>query len=225
MHTKNPSTHPSDTHGLAPRQGLLATLQRAVQSGQASGALRRGFGIASLSLGLMAGSAQAALVRINFALDFSSGPLTGQTAFGNIDVAAQDCAGAVCNGMFTPAGLANGIIGATGSLLDFDVTVSGVRFNASSDDLFPDFPGIELTNSVLTRIDFADFDGPPSLLIFGSANGGWGGSYRDAAYDDSLIANVRQIGDAVLVPEPGSLLLVAGALLAALSTTRRRARR
>lgn len=223
MHIKNLSTRPAQRRSGTLCHGLLTTLGRPRLAGGAK-VLRRIVGLASLSLslGLPAGPAQAALVRINFALDFASGPLTGQTAFGNVDVDGQGCAGSVCNGTFTPAGPANGILGATGSLLAFDVTVDGVHFSAANDDLFPDFPVIELVNSVLTRIDFADFGGPPSLTIFGSASGGWGGSYRDAAFDDSLIANVRQIGDAHLVPEPGSLMLVAGALLAALSATRRR---
>jgi hypothetical protein len=225
MHIENRPTRPTQTRGGTLRHGLLAAMRRPRPAGCARG-LRRIIGVASLTLGLglglLAGPAEAALVRINFALDFGSGPLTGQSAFGNIDVDGQGCAGSVCNGTFTPAGPANGIVGATGSLLAFEVMVDGVRFSAASDDLFPDFPGIELVNGVLTRIDFADFGGPPSLTIFGSTSGGWGGVYKDAAYDDSLIADVRQIGDAYVVPEPGTLLLAAGALLAALSATRRR---
>lgn len=189
----------------------LATLRRRLAAGLL------------LSLALFAGAAQAALVRFNFALDFTSGPLGGQTAYGSFDVATADCVAYVCDGTFTPSGPANGIVGPTGTLLDFSVVVDGITFSAADDDLNPDFPSVELTGNQLSRIDFMDFSGP-SLAIFGSALGGWGGSYTDAFFDTSVIGNVRQIGSAQAIPEPGSALLVAGALLA-LGATRRASRR
>jgi hypothetical protein len=175
----------------------------------------------ALALGLLAGPAQAALVRFNFALDFSSGPLAGQTAFGSFDVDSAGCVATVCNGSFTPSGPANPIVGPTGTLLAFSVEVDGVGFDATSDDLHPDFPSIELVDNTLSRIDFMDFSGPPSLAIYGSAFGGWGGSFTNAAFDSSLIGNVRLVGDAQAIPEPSSLLLVAAAALAGFRTTRR----
>lgn len=187
-------------------------------------AMRLGIGLSVLSLGLGAGAAQAGVVRFNFALDFAAGPLGGQSAFGSFDVDGADCAALVCSGTFTPSGPGNPIVGPTGTLLAFSVVIDGVRFDIGSDDGFPDFPSVELQDSVLTRLDFMDFGGPPSLTIFGSLLGGWGGEYRDAFFDASQIGDVRQIGgaQAVAIPEPATLLLVSGALLAGIPLTRRR---
>lgn len=177
-----------------------------------------------LSTGLLAGAAQAAVVRFNFALDFTSGPLSGQSAFGSFDVAGADCPALVCSGTFTPSGPANPIVGPTGSLLAFSVAVDGVTFTMDSDDLFPDFPSIELEDNVLTRLDFMSFGAATSLSIYGSPFN-WGGSYRDEFFDTSLIGDVRQIGSAQAIPEPATALLVAGALVAGLSVPRRRSAR
>ncbi len=182
-------------------------------------AFRRGVWALGLTLGFLAGSAQAVPVRFNFAVDFISGPIAGQTAYGTFDVSSDDCAGFVCSGLFTPSGPAN-FIGPTGTLLDFQIVVDGVTFSASGDDAYPDFPIITLVNNLLTRIDFMDF-GPPSLSIFGGPDDG-GGSYTDANFDTSNIGNLQQIGGAQPIPEPSTALLVGGALVAGLSTMRRR---
>lgn len=187
----------------------------------AAKSLRTGAGLLVLSMGLLAGSAQAAVVRFNFALDFISGPLDGQSAFGSFDIAGADCPAFVCNGTFTPAGAANPI-GPTGTLNAFSVTVDGTTFTATDDDLFPEFPSIDLQDNLLAGIAFMDFGGPPSLSIFGSLLGGWGGEYRNAEFDGSLIGNVRQIGEAMAIPEPSTLLLAAGALFASMAAARRR---
>lgn len=177
-----------------------------------------------LALALFAGAAQAALVRFHFELDFVSGPLGGQTAQGSFDVAMADCVAYVCTGTFTPSGPANGIVGPTGTLLDFNVVVDGIAFGGLADDLYPDFPSIELAGNQIARIDFMDLSGPPSLTIFGSALGGWGGAYTDAAFDTSLIGNLRQIGGGTPIPEPATVLLVAAALLGLRATPGRQAR-
>lgn len=178
----------------------------------------------ALSLGALPGTAGAAALRFNFEIDFASGPLGGQTALGSLEVEAGDCPALVCNGTFTPSGPANPIVGPTGTLLAFSVVVDGITFSAADDDLFPDFPSVVLADNGLARIDFIVFGGPPSLSIYGSAAGGWGGEYRDAFFDTSVIGNLRQIGGAQLVPEPATALLLAGALLAGAATRRRRAR-
>lgn len=200
----------------------LAAWAHALISARLFSVARLRLALSALSLGLLAGAAQAALVRFDFAIDFSSGSLAGQSAYGSFDVASTDCVQFVCSGMFTPSGPANAIVGPTGTLLAFSIEVEGVTFAASSDDLYPDFPSVELADNQLARIDFVDFDGPPSLAIFGSALGGWGGTYTDLLFDPSLIGNVRLVGNAQLIPEPATLLLVASALLAGRWRFRRR---
>jgi hypothetical protein len=205
-----------------PLEQRLAGSMLAIGCAKLIKAVRIGLGMSVLSLGLLSPAADAALVRFNFAVDFTSGPLDGQSALGSFDVAASDCPSLVCTGTFTPSGPANPIVGPTGTLLAFSVVVDGITFTASSDDLYPDFPSIELVDSLLSRVDFMDLDGSPSLTIFGSQSGGWGGQYTNALADGSLIGGIRQIGDAQVIPEPATTLLVAGALLAGISTSRRR---
>jgi hypothetical protein len=196
------------TLGQTTRRLAKRTLQRAVWT-------------LGLALGLMAGTAQAA-VHFGFSVDFISGPLNGQTAIGSIEVATADCPAWVCTGSFTPSGPSNGIIGPTGTLLGFEIVVDGMTFTAASDDLYPDFPIFTFADNVLTGIDFASF-GLVSLSIFANAFGGdltGGGSYTDANFDTSLIGSIQQLQ--VPLPEPTTALLVGVALLAGLSSSRRR---
>ena len=181
-------------------------------------AWRRGLGVSGLVLGLLAGPAgvaQAEPLSFNFALDFVSGPLSGQSAIGAFSVSSDDCAALVCTGIYVPSG-PNATFPSAGKLLDFQIVVDGVSFNATSDDAYPDFPAVTLVDNVLTSIDFVDF-GSPSLAIYGGPDSG-GGSYVDANFDASLIGAIRQ------VPEPATALLLAGALLAGFSTSGRRRR-
>lgn len=206
---------------------------RTVGRRHASRAARLCTGIVALSLGLLGGAAQAALVRFNFAVDFTSGQLANQTAFGSFDVSSTDCPAFVCSGTFTPMGPANPI-GATGTLLDFKVVVDGLTFGASADDGYPEFPSVSLANNVLTGIDFMDFGvapllDPPALSIsfhsFGSGPLTGIGAYTNANFDTSDIGSVRQIGAAQAIPEPATGLLVASALVAGFWTSRRRSPR
>jgi hypothetical protein len=193
---KNDSTLGQTTKSLAKR-----TLQRAVWT-------------LGLALGLLSGTAQAAL-HFGFSVDFISGTLNGETAIGSLTVANADCPGFVCNGSFTPSG--------PGTLLGFEIVVDGLTFTAASDELFPDFPIFSFTNNVLTEIAFSTSLGAPSLSIFANAFGGpltGGGSYTDANFDTSLIGSIQQL--AVPLPEPTTALLVGMALVAGLSTSRRR---
>jgi len=195
-------------------------------SGQAMKALHRGVRALGLAIAL-AGAAQAEPVGFNFEIDFINGPVAGQTALGTFTVSSDDCAAFVCSGIFTPSGPAN-FIGPTGTLLAFQIVVDGVTFSASSDDGYPDFPMVTLENNVLTGIDFMDFGAaplydPPALSIsFHSFGGGpltGTGAYTNANFESSDIGSLRQI------PEPATALLMAGALVAGLSASRRRSLR
>jgi hypothetical protein len=197
------------TLGQTTRSLAKRTLQRAVWT-------------VGLLLGLLSGTAQAAL-HFGFSVDFVGGPLDGQTAIGSLTVANADCPGFVCNGSFTPSGPSNAILGPTGTLLGFEMVVDGLTFTAVSDELFPDFPIFSFANNVLTEIAFSTALGAPSLSIFANAFGGpltGGGSYIDANFDTSVIVGVQQL--AVPLPEPTTALLVGVALLAGLSASRRR---
>jgi hypothetical protein len=193
-------------------------------SGTVMKALQRCGWAIGLAFGLMAGTVQAA-VHFGFSVDFISGPLSGQTAIGSIEVANADCPAWVCNGSFTASGPSNGIIGPTGTLLGFEIVVDGTTFTAASDSLYPDFPIFTFADNVLTGIDFNSF-GLVSLSIFANAFGGpltGGGSYTDANFDTSLIGNIQQLD--VPLPEPATALLMGLALLTGFSTTRRRSPR
>jgi hypothetical protein len=206
---QEPTMNNDTSLGQTTRSLAKRTLQRAVWT-------------VGLLLGLLSGTAQAAL-HFGFSVDFVGGPLDGQTAIGSLTVANADCPGFVCNGSFTPSGPSNAILGPTGTLLGFEIVVDGLTFTAASDELFPDFPIFSFANNVLTEIAFSTALGAPSLSIFANAFGGpltGGGSYTDANFDTSLIANIQQL--AVPLPEPTTALLVGMALVAGLSASRRR---
>jgi len=198
-----------------------AALACLLQAGgtRVSRALRHAVWALGLLLGLLTGLARASPVEFNFAVEFLSGPIAGQTGVGTFNVASEDCGALGCSGIFTPSGPANSILGPTGTLLDFQIVVDGVTFTASSDDLYPDFPSVTLSHDLLTRIDFLDF-GPPSLSIFGDQSNS-GGIYTDENFDTS-VGRWYQIAGPSSVPEPPTALLVAAALVAGLSAGRRR---
>ena len=206
-----------------------AALACSLQTGgtKVGNALRHAVWASGLLLGLLTGLAHASPVEFKFGVEFASGPIAGQTAFGTFNVASQDCGALGCSGIFTPSGPLN-FIGPTGTMLDFQIVVDGVTFTAISDDGYPDFPSVTLLNNLLTRIDFFDSGAPtyaPSLSIYGDQSNG-GGIYTDKNFDPSIIGRWYQISAPLSVPEPSTALLVAAALVAALSrsgsSTRRR---
>ena len=181
-------------------------------------ALHRGAWALGLTLGLMAGAAQADPLRFSFEIEFASGPMAvaNQKAFGSFNVDSNDCVALVCSGTFATDG--NFLGSLTKTLLDFQVVVDGVTFSASSDDAYPDFPMVTLANNVLTGIDFSDSGAPayaPALMIYGGP-GTWGGTYTNASFDPSVIGTITQ------VPEPSSWALMLGGLAACGAVVRRR---
>lgn len=112
---------------------------------------------------------------------------------------------------FAPAGTSDPTV--TGTLLDFSVSILGRSFTLSDDFSFPDLPAIELFDGIATGFDFVSFD---TALVLGTGNG----PSLDFSYLDFLVGENREtvdvagrIVDVEQVPEPSTLLLMAGALL------------
>jgi len=175
--------------------------------------LRIAVAAAGLFAAAFAAHVSAVPLPFNFGLHFNSGPLTGQTSFGTVTLDSNDCPANVCSGVFEPDLAAR-------TLLSFNITVGGIAFSASSDTGFPQFP--QVTFDPTGHFSFINFDGLVAgneLTIFGS----FAGNIPPVATFDPAVG-LTSIGAAV-VPEPGSLMLLAGGLLAAFGLRKRFNRR
>lgn len=165
----------------------------------------------ALSLAI-SGPATAAPIFFGFELDFTAGPLAGQTFSGTVSVDGDDCtaAGGLCDGVFFPNSLDH-------TLLSFDVTVDGVPFGITDDAGYPNFPLIEFDNDEIVFVDFAalvDFD---LLTIAGSTV-----NFHPADADTSVGVFVGG-GRIEQVPAPAGLALLAvGAAAIGVMAVRRR---
>jgi hypothetical protein len=158
------------------------------------------------------GSAQAAPISFGFLLQFSSGPLSGQSFAGTFSVDGDDCAGP-CSGTFAPATDAK-------TLLSFDVTVGGTSFAMTDDLLYDSYPRVGFLNDVVTSVDYASNDLPESLTIqFGLV------SQERVVFstgsETGTSTGTFHPGQGPPVPEPGTLTLL-GLGLAGLAATSRR---
>lgn len=116
-------------------------------------------GLLVLMLLIPAARAESAPIAFDFTLDFSSGPLAGQSFQGTVTVESSDCtaSGGLCDGLFDPDGPLD--------LLSFSATVDGVTFTAADDVSFPDFPVVTFSNGVHRGYQFRH--GPFRQSVFG----------------------------------------------------------
>lgn len=167
--------------------------------------------VAALGLFATAFAAQVSAVPLpfNFGVHFTTGPLSGQTSFGTITTDSNDCPANVCSGIFEPDLAAR-------TLLSFNITVGGIAFSASSDGGFPAFPrvGFDATGH-FASIDFDGVVAGNELAIVGSFNS----NIPPVVTFDPLVG-LTSVGAAV-VPEPCTLLLLAGGLLAVFGFSKR----
>jgi len=167
--------------------------------------LRNALAALGLLVAAFAGQASAAPIFFNFHVDFTGGPLNHQTFFGNFSVDGNDCPGNVCTGNFTPANAAH-------TLLSFNITVAGSPFNLADDG----FTTVGLSSNLFTFVDYFGVNAAGNTLqILGNpTNPGAAAAFITAA-------GVTSPGIA-RVPEPGTLALLGGALVAALAFRARR---
>jgi hypothetical protein len=168
--------------------------------------------IAGAVLGLLvaplAGVANAAPLFYHFSVGFASGPLSGNAAQGLITVDGNDCPGNVCNGQFSPNDVAH-------TLLGLDVNVNGIAFMASSDTGFPSFPHVSFASGRLSAIDYDGVVNGNELQLFGSFPPPGNTSPGPIALFIPVSGPSSQ--GVVAAPEPGTVSLFAGALVAALA--------
>jgi hypothetical protein len=169
--------------------------------------------VAGAAVGLFcavfAGATLAAPLFYDFFVHFTTGPLAGQTFTGDIAVDGNDCPGNICTGTFAPNDPAR-------TLLSLDITVASVSFTASDDSGFDTFPRAGFDAS--GQFNFLDYDGlvgGNELAVFGNLRNGTAA----AAFDPAT--GLTSLGTAAAAPEPGTVSLLGGALLAALALARR----
>jgi hypothetical protein len=154
--------------------------------------------------------AEATPIFFNFALDFDSGPLDGQSFLGALSVDGNDCPGS-CNGLFTPDGV-------DGDLLSFDVTVSGIAFSITNDTVFPFKPEVQFANNTIAFVDSVLEIGAGTELdiLFGTLD------EPDVIF--TLAAGEASIGQFRQVPEPTGFALFAAGLAVLLGVVAQRRR-
>ena len=148
---------------------------------------------------------EGAPITFDFTVDFTAGPLTGQSVQGTFSVDGDDCPDGNCDGVFDPNGPLN--------LVSFDITINGFAFDMAKDFRFPDFPSVSFSTGDVVGIDYASsasFD--PRLVISGVALT----FLKDSGDSFGSIADVDQRA----VPEPATLTLLASGL--AVTALRRR---
>lgn len=177
-------------------------------------------GIAGIVLGLLiaplAGVANAAPLFYYFNVDFASGPLSGHLFPLIITVDGNDCPGNICSGAFSPND-------ASHTLLGLDVNLNGIAFMASSDTGFPSFPHVSFASGRLSFIDYDGLVNGNELQLFGAFPPPGNTSPGPIALFISA-SGASSLGT-VVVPEPGTMSLFAGALVAALALGRLRKRK
>ena len=173
--------------------------------------------IAGAVLGLLvaplAGVANAAPIFYNFSVNFASGPLAGQHRPGVITVDGNDCPGNICSGTFSPGDVSH-------TLLGLDINVNGLAFMASSDTGFPTFPQISFNTGALSFIDYDGRVNGNELQLFGAFPPPGNPSPGPIALFIPVSGPASQ--GTVAAPEPGSMALFAGALMASLVWLRKR---
>lgn len=183
--------------------------------------LRAGIAALGLLAGVMAGSAEAAPVTFGWDLFFTQGPLTGQDFRGTLSV--NGCpSSATCSGNFTTPPPAT-----TLSLLSLNITVGGVAFAINNDTGYGSgFPDVTFDNfGRLSAIDYqgvVTVGGNTFVLDTSGANIGENVAFYRGALGAPVFGSlsVARLG---VLPEPGTIPLLAAGLVVVLLVGRRRA--
>jgi hypothetical protein len=186
--------------------------------------LRVGVVAAGVLIAALAGLAQAAPLFYSFELDFIAGPLNGEKDRGSISVDGNDCPLGVCVGTFDPTN-------ALDRLLSLNITVGGVPF-AMTDDTgfgFGPYPSVVFdTGGHFSQIDYQGqrtFGGSSYVLDMTSLSGGIILGKGLAAFYQGTADNPTSLVSTALAraPEPGTVPLLAVALIGMAWAWRRRA--
>jgi len=176
---------------------------------------RLGFAAFGLIAALVCMPVKAAPLFFNFDINFTTGPLSPQTFHGLFSVDSTDCSTSfICSGVFQPNSVSH-------TLLSFSVTIAGIAFSASSDTGFPNFPQITFNNlGAVTNINYDGLVGSGTNareieLNFGIAT--WFNPFNTA-----FVVSQGNVVPRGQVPEPGTISLLAGALMVAFLLARRR---
>jgi hypothetical protein len=169
-------------------------------------------GVLGVLLGLVLWtSASAAPITYQFDIHWTGGALAGTSDRGQVIIDNANCAGP-CDGEFRPGDLASTLLGLT-------VEVAGQVFTALHDGEYPLFPVATFAAGTLVDLDFwASLGGFDLVLGMGLAT-----HFRpeDSAGPDRSFGLITFLNR---VPEPGTLALLSGALLAGTFVRRRNGR-
>lgn len=121
-----------------------------------------------------------------FQLNFSSGPLSGQSFVGTLSLSPAG------DGSYTPAG-------APRTLLSFDVTVDVYSFSKEHDDAYPSGPQVDLSGGTFSLISYVSTEKVGNTFLFiayvpGSAT-------NDVEFRESL-ESPASTGTLAIVPCP-----------------------
>jgi hypothetical protein len=179
-------------------------------------------GVAALGLlaGVLAGSAEAAPVIFGWDLFFTQGPLAGQDFRGTLSV--NGCpTSTTCSGNFAAPPPATPL-----SLLSLNITVAGVAFAINNDTGFGSgFPDVTFDNSGhLSAIDYqgvVTVGANTFVLDTSDANIGENVAFYRGAVGAPIFGSVS-IARLGVVPEPGTIPLLAAGVIGVLLAGRRR---
>lgn len=165
--------------------------------------------LVAASLALFSGTASAVPVVTKFSANFTSGPLATMSFMGSFAIDSTQIVGSGTE-LFEANNDAK-------QVLSFEITVAGIDYSIEQ-TLFDGLPAVQLSNGML---DFFEYDGQ-------SANGDrlaiiwFDGDAQEANFTPGNNDPQSSGSVTVLVPEPGTLALVAGGLGIALLRSRRR---
>jgi hypothetical protein len=168
--------------------------------------LRHVLGLVGIAFLGFCHTAQAGAVAYGFGVDFTSGPLSGQSARGFIGL---NC-GSSCNGTFTPSDPLT-------KLTAFNITVGGLSFSMADDLGFSTglFPYVTLVDDKVSVFDYS------GLLNRAAGDRQLNLSYAFGAggalfFDPSFVTTEPSFGviGPVQIPEPTTLPLLSAAIVA-----------
>lgn len=169
------------------------------------------------AIALVSLPSQAATVLQDFDLEFSTGPLVGQTFPGTVTYADNNLTGTGLE-LLVPAG--SGFLPfpfVFEGLLEIDVTVDGFNHTISDDTGYPDFPFIAFIDGNFFGMDYIS-DAGNSLLEVVAANGD---SIEYFNPNGELSTGTFQVGSSRRVPDGGMTLALTGVSLLGLAGARR----